>query len=147
MCVYMYLCMCVYMYLCMCIYVSMYVCVYVYICLCMCVYMYVYVCMCVYVYVNEWFYNILRAIFYSRIPRILRMSNLKNITHGSIYGYDIYEPPYQRRKHPRAYTTSLIYILVKQSRNLNISRLLRLPSLSSPFCGMYITFMVVNFYS
>ena len=78
--VYMYLCMCVYMYLCMCVYMYIYVCVCVYICMCM------YVCMCLYVYVNEWFYNILRAIFYSRIPRILRMSNLKNITHGSIYG-------------------------------------------------------------
>ena len=86
-CVYVSMYVCVYVSMYVCIYVSMYVCVYVYICLCMCVYMYVYVCMCVYVYVNEWFYNILRAIFYSRIPRILRMSNLKNITHGSIYGH------------------------------------------------------------
>ena len=36
--------------------------------------------------INEWFYNILGAILYSRILRILRMSNTAHITHGSIYG-------------------------------------------------------------
>ena len=36
--------------------------------------------------INEWFYNILGAILYSRILRILRMSNTTHITHGSIYG-------------------------------------------------------------
>ena len=53
-------------------------------------YMYVYIYIYIYVYVNEWFYNILRAIFYSRISRILRMSNTTNITHGSIYDCDNY---------------------------------------------------------
>ena len=72
------------MYLSMCVFVCVYIIyVYVYMCICMCVC--IYTCMCVYVYVNEWFYNILRAIFYSRISRILRMSNTTNITHGSIY--------------------------------------------------------------
>ena len=93
MCVYTY--MCVYTHICICVYTDM--CVYV--CICMCVYVLcMYVCMymyyvyvlciyvCVYVYVNEWFYNILGGIFYSRISRILRMSNTTNFTHGSIYG-------------------------------------------------------------
>ena len=35
--------------------------------------------------INEWFYNILGAILYSRILRILRMSNTTHITHASIY--------------------------------------------------------------
>ena len=76
---YTYVCICVY--ICVCVYVC------VYMCICMCVY--IYMCMCVYVYVNEWFYNILRTTFYSRISRILRMSNTTNITHGSIYVHKI----------------------------------------------------------
>ena len=39
---------------------------------------------------NEWFYNIIGAILYSRILQILRMSNTTHITHGSIY-VSIYE--------------------------------------------------------
>ena len=61
---------------------TIYVCVYMYYVLCI-----MYICMCVYVYVNEWFYNILGDIFYSRISRILRMSNTTNIMHGSIYAH------------------------------------------------------------
>ena len=88
-CVYMCICMCVYVYMCvcMCVYVYMYVCICVYVYMYVCVYKYM--CMCVYVYLNKWFYNILRAIFYSRISRILWMSNTTNITHGSIYAYII----------------------------------------------------------
>ena len=41
--------------------------------MCVYVYMIIYMCMCVYTYVNEWFYNILGAISYSRISRISRM--------------------------------------------------------------------------
>ena len=64
------ICMCVYIQirvqcnnvciLCVCIHIS-------YICT-----LYMYIFMCLYVYVNEWFYNILGAIFYSRIPRTIR---------------------------------------------------------------------------
>ena len=79
----------VYIYIYVCVYTYVYVCIYIYVCVY--VYMYVcirimYMCMCVYVYVNEWFYNILGGIFYSRISRILCMSN---ITHGSIYDYNL----------------------------------------------------------
>ena len=50
------------------------------------VYVYIiYVCVHMYAYVNEWFYNILGPVLYSRILRILRMSNTTHITHGSIY--------------------------------------------------------------
>ena len=90
-CVYIQICVCICKYVCVYIYIYMYVCIRImYICMYVYVYVYVlcimYICMCVYVYVNEWFYNILRAIFYSRISRILQMSNTTNITDGSIYG-------------------------------------------------------------
>ena len=90
-CVYVNMYVCIYIYICMyvyvlCIYVCMYMYMYMYYVLCIYVCVYIHVCMCVYVYVNKWFYNILGGIFYSRISRILRMSNTTNITHGSIYG-------------------------------------------------------------
>ena len=85
-CIYIYVCVYTYMYVCVYIYICMCICI-MYICMCVYVLCIMYICMCVYVYVNEWFYNILGGIFYSRISRILRMSNTTNITHGSIYDH------------------------------------------------------------
>ena len=126
MCVYTHICMCVcihYMYLCVCIYI--YVCVS--ICIYLCVYMYI--CMCIYVYVNKWFYNILRTVSYSRISRILRMSNTTYITHGSIYVYKYCRITmlyinYILEKHPN----KMFYVLV-WGPTLDESM-----SLSSPLC-------------